>query len=51
MNGILDMEELSEYPDVQGSEEDKKFASGPYLYKGSRLFGCVFKYGQTFQYK
>ena len=51
MNGILDMEELSEYPDYEGTQENKKFSCGPFIYKGTGLFGCVCTYGQSYKYK
>ena len=35
MNGILDMEVLSEQPYFQGDQDQKRHASGPFLMSGS----------------
>ena len=51
MNGILDMEELSEIQDVEGVDDEKKFSSGPFMYKGSAQYGCIYRYGTSYSYK
>jgi len=34
MNGILDMEELSEIPDIKDSMINRRFSSGPFMMDG-----------------
>ena len=46
MDGILDMEELSEIPDEKGSKVVKRFASGPFVMNGCEQFIVVYQYGQ-----
>lgn len=51
MNGILDMEELSEIPDDKDSKLIKRYASGPFQMNGSEQFIVVYQYGQHHVFK
>ena len=50
MNGILDMEVLSEQPYFQGDQDQKRHASGPFLMSGSSEFICVHQIGSNYLY-
>lgn len=53
MNGILDMEQMSEFPDNQDGnkgDDDKLYANGPFMINGCEDFFLVYKYGESMSY-
>jgi len=50
VNGILDMEDLSEIKDKKKGELKKEYANGPFKIKGSEQFVIIYRYGPDFNY-
>tara|TARA_B110000285_G_C15033723_1_gene568087 strand:+ start:505 stop:1170 length:666 start_codon:yes stop_codon:yes gene_type:complete len=51
VNGILDMEDLSEIKDKKKGELKKEYANGPFKIKGSEQFVIIYRYGPDFNYQ